>query len=216
MLDLTPDQLLATTRAVRRRLDFERPVGDDLIRECVAAALQAPSGGNRVRMQFVVIRDPDLKRQVGQVYRECWDVYTTLPPAPGAVETDDAGADARQDRVRGSAAYLADHMADAPALILACHQGERVGDGPPFASVSRMANVMPGMWSFMLAARARGLGTSWTTIHLFQEERVAGILGIPFETVQQVCLSPLAYTKGTDFKPAVRPEPDRVIHWDRW
>lgn len=216
MLDLTPDQLLSTTRAVRKRLDLERPVSDDLIRECVAAALQAPSGGNRVRMGFVVVRDAELKRQVGQVYRDCWDVYTTMPAPPGGVAADDAGAEARQDRVRSSAGYLADHMGDAPALVIACQEGERVGDGPTFQTVSRLANVMPAMWSFMLAARARGLGTSWTTIHLFQEERVAEILGIPFDTVQQVCLSPLAYTIGTDFKPAVRPEPDRVIHWDRW
>lgn len=224
MLDLTPDQLLTTTRAVRRRLDFERPVGDDLVRQCVGAALQAPSGGNRVRMRFVVVRDPGLREQVGAVYRECWDIYRSLPPAPGGVPMDDDRAEARQRRVVDSAAYLADNLAKAPVLVLACYEGESRaggagranGDGPAFAAVSRLANVIPGMWSFMLAARARGLGTSWTTIHLFQEERVAGILGIPYDHVQQVCLSPLAFTKGTDFRPAVRPEPDRVIHWDRW
>jgi nitroreductase len=81
---------------------------------------------------------------------------------------------------------------------------------------SVMGNILPAMWSFMLAARARGLGTAWTTVHLMQEQRVADILGIPFDTVQQVCLSPLAFTKGTDFKPAARPSADTIIHWDNW
>jgi nitroreductase len=83
-------------------------------------------------------------------------------------------------------------------------------------AASIMGNILPAMWSFMLAARARGLGTAWTTIHLMMEQQVADIVGIPFDTVQQVCLSPLAFTKGTDFKPAVRPEPDTIIHWDTW
>jgi nitroreductase len=83
-------------------------------------------------------------------------------------------------------------------------------------SASMLGNILPGMWSFMLAARARGLGTAWTTVHLMMEQQVADILGIPFDTVQQVCLSPLAYTKGTDFKAAARPPVDSIIHWDGW
>jgi nitroreductase len=83
-------------------------------------------------------------------------------------------------------------------------------------AASMMGNVLPAMWSFMLAARARGLGTAWTTIHLMMEQQVADILGIPFDTVQQACLSPLAYTVGTDFKAAGRPPADSIIHWDAW
>ena len=83
-------------------------------------------------------------------------------------------------------------------------------------AASSMGNVLPGTWSFMLAARARGLGTAWTTIALMQEQAVADVVGIPFAEVQQACLTPLAYTIGTDFKPAMRPEPDTIIHWDTW
>ena len=102
--------------------------------------------------------------------------------------------------------------------MIPCNVGARSeatgGMGMMVSSV--MGNILPAMWSFMLAARARGLGTAWTTVHLMQEQRVADILGIPFDTVQQVCLSPLAFTKGTDFKPAVRPAADTLIHWDTW
>jgi nitroreductase len=87
---------------------------------------------------------------------------------------------------------------------------------PGLVAASLAGNIVPAMWSFMLAARARGLGTCWTTLHLMMEEQTAEIVGIPFDTVQQVCLSPLAYTLGTDFKAAARPEPESVIHWDRW
>jgi nitroreductase len=79
-----------------------------------------------------------------------------------------------------------------------------------------VGDLIPATWSFMLAARARGLGTAWTSMHLAREQEVADILGIPFETVAQAVLTPVAYTKGTDFRPADRPQPDAVIHWDGW
>ena len=119
-------------------------------------------------------------------------------------------------RVQTSADFLGEHMGEAPVLVIACNQG-RI-DGLPGRSPRRrmLGNVLPATWSFMLAARARGLGTAWTTLHLMQEQEVADIVGIPFDTVQQVCLSPLAYTVGTDFKPALRPDPETIIHWDTW
>ncbi|MFM8946968.1 MAG: nitroreductase family protein [Actinomycetota bacterium] len=107
-------------------------------------------------------------------------------------------------------------MGDAPALVIACNVGARAENAPGMMTSSLMGNVLPAMWSFMLAARARGLGTAWTTVHLMMEQQAADVLGIPFETVQQVCLSPLAFTKGTDFKPAQRPAADSIIHWDTW
>ncbi|CAB4738210.1 unannotated protein [freshwater metagenome] len=108
-------------------------------------------------------------------------------------------------------------MGDAPVLVIACNAaGARTDGQNGMVGASMMGNILPAMWSFMLAARARGLGTAWTTLHLIQEQAVAEILGIPFDTVQQTCLSPLAFTKGTDFKVAARPDPDTVIHWDTW
>ncbi len=133
----------------------------------------------------------------------------------GSIDKGSPEGNAQQARVQDSAEYLAEHMGDAPVLVIACNEGMRVDAFPP-AAASMMGNVLPGMWNFMLAARARGLGTAWTTVHLFQEQAVADILGIPFDQVQQVCLSPLAHTLGTDFKPASRPDPDTIIRWDSW
>jgi nitroreductase len=216
VLDLTPDQLLSTTRAVRKRLDTSRPVPDELIRECVAAAMQAPSGSNKMTMQFVVVRDAEQRRAIGEVYRQCYEIYKSLDGIyVGSIVKDTADEQAQQQRVQTSADHLGEHMGEAPVLVIGCTAG-RADGVPAMVSASMYGNILPGMWSFMLAARARGLGTAWTTVHLFMEQQVAEIVGIPFDEVQQVCLTPLAYTIGTDFRPAARPEPDTVIHWDRW
>ena len=216
LLDLTPDELLHTTRAVRKRLDFARPVEDDVIRECVAAAMQAPSGSNNMTMRFVVVKDAAKRAAIGDIYRQCFDIYKTLPGVyAGSIEKDTDVEQAQQQRVVDSALYLADHMGEAPALVIACTAG-RLDAAPAMMAVSSMGNVLPGTWSFMLAARARGLGTAWTTVGLMMEQAIADVVGIPFAEVQQACLTPLAYTIGTDFKPAMRPEPDTIIHWDSW
>ena len=216
-LPLSPDELLHTTRAVRKRLDFTRPVPDESIRECVAAAMQAPSGSNVMTMQFVIVRDEATRRAIGDIYRQCYDVYRSLDGLyVRSVDKGSPEANAQQQRVGDSADYLADHMGDAPVLVLPCIGGMRVDGAAAMGAASAMANILPATWSFMLAARARGLGTAWTTLHLMMEQQVADLVGIPFESVQQVCLSPLAYTIGTDFKPAARPAPESIIHWDRW
>lgn len=216
LLDLDPDELLSTTRAVRKRLDCSRDVPDELIRECAAAALQAPSGSNVITMSFVVVKDAAKRRAIADVYAQCWAIYSKSPMFAGAITKEDASAQAQQERVVDSATFLAEHMAEVPVLVIACSVGMRLDNVPPMASASVLGNILPATWSFMLAARARGLGTSWTTIHLMMEQAVADIVGIPFDTVQQVCLSPLAYTLGTDFKPATRPDPDSILHWDSW
>lgn len=217
LLPLDPDALLSTTRAVRKRLDFTRPVPDELIRECVDLAMQSPSGSNNMTMQFVVVRDEATRKAIGDVYRQCYAIYTQLDGV--YIRSIDKGGEAenaQQARSADSADYLGEHMGEAPALVIACTAAGRVDNTPAMIATSLLGNVMPAMWSFMLAARARGLGTCWTTVHLFMEQQVAEILGIPFESVQQVCLSPVAYTVGTDFKPATRPPADSIIHWDRW
>jgi len=212
LLDLGPDQLLSTTRAVRKRLDLTRPVPDDLIRECVAMALQAPSGSNEIAMRFVVVRDPATIAAIAAVYAQCWQVYTQLPNFAGAIKRDTPEAQSQQDRVASSAEHLSQHMGECPVLVIGCTT-RRLDGVPAAVSASALGNILPAMWSFMLAARARGLGTAWTTIHLMMEKAVAEIVDVPFETTQQVCLTPVAYTLGTDFKPAARPEPDSVIEW---
>jgi nitroreductase len=217
VLDLTPDELLTTTRAVRRRLDFDTPVPAELVRECVAAALQAPSGSNNLSMQFVVVTDAVKRAAIGEIYRGCYEVYKGMDGAyVGSIVKPTVAENAQQRRVQTSADFLGERMGDAPALVIACNQGARIDGLPAFASASMLGNILPATWSFMLAARARGLGTAWTTLHLMREREVADVVGIPHDQVQQVCLTPLAYTVGTDFKPAMRPDPETIIHWDAW
>ena len=213
LLELGPDELLSTTRAVRKRLDLTKPVPDDLVRECVAMALQAPSGGNEIAMRFVVVRDPAKIAAIGDVYAQCWEMYTTSPTFAGKITRDVDELQAQQERVVDSATYLSQHMGQSPVLVIGCTTTRRLDGVPAAQAASTLGSVLPGMWSFMLAARARGLGTAWTTIHLMMEQAVADIVSIPFDTVQQACLTPLAFTQGTSFKPAIRPDPDTVIDW---
>lgn len=216
-LDLTNDELLTTTRAVRKRLDFDKPVDDEVIRDCVKIAMQSPSGSNSMTMQFVVVTDPEKRAAVGEVYRQCYEMYKGMDGVyAGSIKKEGEAEQAQQDRVATSADYLGENMGKAPALVIACSAAGRVDGQPGLVAASGMANVLPAMWSFMLAARSRGLGTAWTTVHLMMEQQVADILGIPFDEVQQTCLSPLAYTVGTDFKQAMRPDPDTIIHWNGW
>lgn len=217
MLDLTADELLMTTRAVRKRLDVERPVDPQLIRECVAAALQAPSGSNNLTMQFVVVTDADKRAAIGEIYRQCYEIYKGLDGVyVGSIEKPTAPEQSQQRRVRSSADHLGEHMGDAPVLVIACHTAGRTDGQPGVLSATMLGNILPATWSFMLAARARGLGTAWTTLHLMMEQQVADLVGIPYAEVQQVCLTPVAHTVGTDFKPALRPDPDTILHWDQW
>ena len=217
LLPLNPDELLSTTRAVRKRLDFDRPVPDELIRECVSLAMQSPSGSNNPTMQFVVVRDPAKKAALGEIYRQCFSMYKTWDGIYiGSIDKGSVEANEQQARSASSADLLGERMGDAPALVIACSVGGRADGLPGAMGATIFGNILPAMWSFMLAARARGLGTCWTTLHLFQEQAVADLLGIPFDSVQQACLSPIAFTKGTDFKPAARPPADSIIHWDQW
>jgi len=211
LLNLDPDQLLSTTRAVRKRLDLTRPVPEELIRECVALALQAPSGSNVITMQFVVITDEAKRQAIGQIYAECYELYKSSPMYAGSILGGSANEQAQQRRVASSADFLGEHMGDAPVLVLACNKGSDHA-----AAARAMGNVLPAAWSFMLAARARGLGTAWTAMHLSRERDVAEVVGIPYDTVAQAVLTPLAFTKGTAFKAAQRPDPDEIIHWNAW
>lgn len=216
VLDLTSDELLSTTRSVRKRLDLQRPVARDLIVECLRMAQQAPSGGNRQGASFVVVTDVERRRALADVYRRGWDRYLAEgilggPPAP----TPDPARRTLQRKIGSSAKYLADHLADVPVHVVPCHPG-RTENSPLIAQASAFGSVLPAVWSFMLAARARGLASAWTTIHLFYEREAAEILGIPYDEISQVALIPLAHAIGTDFKAGAREPLDDFVHWDAW
>jgi nitroreductase len=216
LLPLSAEELLMTTRGVRKRLDFSRPVERDALRACVATALQAPSGSNRWALQFVIVTDPERRQAIGDAYRAGYETYRGLDGVYiGSVEKGDPERDAQQQRTAASADYLAENYWRAPAIVAACAPG-RAEDGPAIRKTTLLGSVMPGMWSFMLAARLRGLGTCWTTVNLFEEEATAEALGIDNDAVTIAAITPVAHTLGTEFKPALRPDPDEVIHWDRW
>ena len=138
-----------------------------------------------------------------------------MPFYAGKITTGDPVRDATQQRVANSAEYLAAHMGEAPVLLVPCITG-RVDNAPSMMSASLWGSLHPAIWSFCLAARARGLGTSWTSLHLMFEEEAAGVLGIPFAEIAQGALIPVAYTKGTDFKPGPRQDLDAIVHVDSW
>ena len=215
LLPLDPDQLLSTTRAVRKRLDFERPVPRALIEECIHMAVQAPSGSNAQGWHFLVIEDQAKRTAIADIYRRAFALYRDMPMAAGNIVTGNESRDAQQQRVMDSAEYLAATMDKAPYMVIPCIAGRVDGTANMIAS-SILGSILPSAWSFMLAARARGLGTSWTTLHLMFEEEAAGVLGIPFSEFSQVCLTPVAFTKGTDFKAAAREPLDSILHWDSW
>jgi nitroreductase len=214
-LDLSPDELLTTTRAVRKRLDFDRPVPLDVVRECIEIATQAPSGSNQQGWHWVVVTDAEKRMALGDIYRRAFDIYKGMPFYAGAIVTGDPQRDATQQRVASSAEYLAERMGDAPVLLVPCITG-RLDNMPSMMTASQWGSLHPAIWSFCLAARARGLGTSWTSLHLMFEEEAANVLGIPFADISQGALIPVAYTKGTDFKPGPRQDLDAIIHVDSW
>ena len=205
---------LSTTRAVRKRLDLGREVPRELVVECLELAVQAPTGGNRQGWQWVIVTDAEKRRRIGELYRDSWYQYA----ASGRPEY--AAADprqAQQPRVVTSARHLADHMGEVPVMVIPCHEGRVDGPGVSNLEVAGLyGSILPAAWSFMLAARARGLGTAWTTLHLRYEKEVAELLGIPYERVTQAALITLGYFTGEEFKPARRIPMDDIVHWDSW
>lgn len=215
LLDLGPDELLSTTRAVRKRLDLDRPVDLALVRECIEIATQAPTGSNRQGWHWVVVTDAGKRARLGEIYRRAFSIYRDLPQNAGSLATGDPGRDATQQRVVNSAEYLAQKMGDVPVHVIPCITG-RVDGQPSVVSASVWGSLLPAAWSFCLAARARGLGTTWTTLHLMFEQEAAEVLGIPFDEIAQGALIPVAHTKGTDFKPGPRAALDPILHIDAW
>lgn len=214
LLQLDPDALLTTTRSVRLRLDFTQPVERRLIEECLHVAQQAPTGGNQQSWTFVVVTDAEIRRELGRLYKQGWDTYLAEIAAQPRDEASTVPL-AEVMRVYRSAQYLADHMGEAPILVIPCIAGRLEGASHE-AQASQWGSILPATWSFMLAARARGLGTCWTTLHLRHEREAADLLGIPYEDVMQAAMIPVAYTIGSEFKPGPRRPLETIVHWDRW
>ncbi len=205
------DTLLTTTRAVRKRLDLSRLVEEQQIKKCLEISQQAPTGSNRQGWQWVIIADKKKRRIIANYYRQGAGNYLE----EGKNSARDKGDD--QDfKVFESAQYLADNMEDVPLLVIPCIDTSHMPlNAPGRKWLSLGGSIFPAIWSFQLALRARGLGSCITTLHLAYEREISKIIGIP-DNFAQVALLPVAYTKGTEFKPAKRPPVSEIIHWNSW
>ena len=200
------DELLTTTRAVRTRLDLTRPVGREVILECVRIAMQAPTASNAQDWRWLVVTNADKRAAIAEIYRSIGAGYLAQAAANEP--------DAQTRRVYRSALGLTETLAKVPVHVIPCLQ-RRFDVNDRVVAASAWASIIPAGWSFLLALRSRGLGSVWTTMHLAKEHEVAALLGIP-DTVTQAALFPVAYTIGTDFRPASRPAAETITFWNSW
>ncbi len=201
------DELLATTRAVRKRLDFSRAVPREIINDCLELAVQAPTGSNSQTWRWVVVDDADQRAALAALYRKGAESYLSA-----AAEQAPAG---QTKRVFDSAMYLMDNLEKVPVHVIPCVKGRPPEGSPTIALGGLFGSIFPAVWSFQLALRSRDLGSTLTTLHLVHEREAAELLGIP-DDVMQVALLPVAYTLGTDFKRASRPPVANITHWNAW
>ncbi|MDG6902753.1 MAG: nitroreductase family protein [Nitrososphaerota archaeon] len=216
-MNLTPDELLTTTRAIRKRLDLSRPVERELIEECISIASHAPGAGFGQLSRFVVVTDKTKRASLAELYRKSG---ANLSQRARAVVTEgissgNPGRDAMEKRTIESALYLYDHLQDVPVHVIPCILG-RTDEASVPVQAAQWGSIFPAAWSFMLAGRARGLGMTFTTFHLAYEEEAASLLGIPFKDIMQAGLLPVAYMKGSVFRPAPRPPLSDLAHWNAW
>lgn len=219
----TVDHLLTTTRSVRKRLDFSRPVEPEVIQRCIDIATQAPTGSNLQGWHFMVVTDQDKRDAIAGLYRKGRDVYYGLQAEhPTRFAADDSRLFRRQNMAESSA-YLTDNLHRVPALIIPCIERD-MAEVPHLSALSKhqsmyqasiYGSILPAAWSLMLALRSRGIGSSFTTFHLAFEAEAAAVLGVP-EHVIQTCLLPVAYYTGKDFRPGNRRPGHEVTHWNSW
>jgi nitroreductase len=192
------DQVLRTTRSVRRRIDFERRVPPELLEECIEIATQAPTGINAENWRFLVLTDAAPKAAIADLYRR----------ALGRLERTAAVT------TKPAQQALAERLHEMPALILVCAEGRPPTESVPL-QVGFYGSILPAAWSLMLALRSRGLGSTWTSLHLLYADETAQRLGIP-DGVTQTVLLPVGYTKNAVLNPATRKPPGEVTYWNAW
>jgi nitroreductase len=215
-IGLSIDDLLTTTRTVRKRLDLERPVERVQVEACLDLALQAPNGSNNQSWEWVVVDDAGVRARIADLNREALEHFTKiLERNPEAMGAYDVGRNQRMEMISTSVYHLIERLQDVPVLVVPLILG-RTESLNAFYQASLWGSVLPAVWSFMLALRSRGMGSAWTTLHLWKEREVAEVLGIPYERYTQAGLFPVAYTIGTEFRPAQRVPARELIRWNGW
>lgn len=224
MLHQDLEHVLTTTRAVRRRLDLDRPVPLDVVHRCLELALQAPTGGNAQDWRFLVLTDADVRARIGTIYERSYEQNVAAALRRGRDDPevrgrlggeDDPEAARRMARVLDGAEHLARNMHRVPVHVLACATRPHPGQGAGGTVSAVYGSIYPAVWSFQLALRAHGLGSIITTLHLHAADEVAEVLSIP-EGTTQVCLLPVAWTLGDEFRPAARAPVADVARLDGW
>jgi nitroreductase len=195
-------EALYTTRAMRRV--SSDPIPTDIVQAMLDAAVRSPSGGNSQNWRWLTVTDRDTVASLGALYAEGWEELNATF-YKGKKEAAIASGDEATKRVLSSSQWLADNFDRVPLVVLPYHLNDPTG-----------ASIYPAVWSFMLALRERGLATCLTTNHLAYEREVAELLGIPFDSVNQACLLPVAYAQGTPFRPANRAPLESVVHLEQW
>ena len=204
------DRLLATTKAVRKRLDLERRVPVDVVLDCLRAATQAPNASNAQTWRWLVVADPAVRRSLGQLYR----AHIT-PPMQALLDARRASGDAAGVRHSESVLYLGDVFGAVPVIVAPCFEGRLESSWSLDRATGLLGSIYPAVWSFQLALRSRGLGSTFTTAHVLFEREARELLGVP-DTHTIACLLPVAYTKGTEFRPAPRVPVEDVTFVDTW
>jgi nitroreductase len=216
------DRLLTTTKAVRQRLDLERPVPREVVLDCVRLGCYAPNASNAQEWRWVLVDEPAQRARVAEVYRK-----VLVPRVSQMLEAKLAVGDEAGSKISRSILYLADHLHEVPVLVIPCYDvaaalsryNTLIADPGPYGLSTQMdsgmfASVIPAVWSFQLALRSRGLGSTLTTAHQLDQPAMAKVLGLP-DSWFQVALIPVAYTRGDDFVPSPRRPVEEVVYWNR-
>jgi nitroreductase len=209
---LSNDDLLSTTRVVRRRLDLTRRIPRALVEECLALAVHAPTASNRQEWHWVFVDDPDQVARLAECYRRA---PTDTSPLPAGEWLDRETNTASNANLRTSHDFLADNLHRVPLVLVPCHLG-RVDEAPVARQAALWGSLYPAVWNLLLALRTRGLVAAWTTSHLTDERSAASILSIPYERYTQGGMFPIAYPLGSDFTRAARRPVSEIVHWNTW
>jgi nitroreductase len=199
-------EVVSTQRSIRRFLPDG--VSDDLVRQVLQAAIRAPSAGNRQPWRFIVVREPEIKRKLGAIYKQCSDELIATTPFY-AKALADPSADPAAARMMKSSRYLVDHFEEVPVFIIAC----MMSDGRPLGFTSG-ASIYPAVQNLMLAARSLGLGTTPTTIHRYRHDEFRRLLEIPADA-EIAAIIAMGYPAGK-FGSGPRKPLETVIAVDRW